>query len=101
MICNLAFGNLLTMLLSLMVNQEMGSRRSVIQSDLTSVDVWASNNLAKLDAKKCKEMQICFFWNKSDRLNLRVGDQVLECVSPRRVLGLIIQDILGGTNILR
>ena len=30
---------------------------SVIQSDLTSVDVWASNNLMKLNAKKCKEMQ--------------------------------------------
>ena len=34
---------------------------SAIQSDLTSVDTWASNNLMKLNAKKCKEMLICFF----------------------------------------
>ena len=67
---------------------------SVIQSDLTSVDVWASNNLMKLNAKKCKEMQICFFRDKPDLLNLRVGDQVLECVSSHKVLGLIIQDDL-------
>ena len=67
---------------------------SVIQSDLTSVDVWASNNLMKLNAKKCKEMQICFFRNKPDLLNLRVGDQVLECVSSHKVLGLIIQNDL-------
>ena len=68
---------------------------SVIQSDLTSVDVWASNNLMKLNAKKCKEMQICFFRKKPDLLNLRVGDQVLECVSSHKVLGLIIQDDLS------
>lgn len=34
---------------------------SVIKSDLNSVSTWASNNLMKLNAKKCKEIQICFF----------------------------------------
>ncbi len=56
--------------------------------------VWASNNLMKLNAKKCKEMQICFFRNKPDLLKFRVGDRVLECVSSHKVLGLIIQDDL-------
>ncbi len=39
-------------------------------------------------------MNYCFFRNKPDLLNLRVGDQVLECVSSHKVLGLIIQDDL-------
>ena len=39
---------------------------SAIQSDLTSVNVWASENLMKLNATKCKEMLICFFWNKPE-----------------------------------
>ena len=64
---------------------------SAIQSDLTSVDTWASNNLMKLNTKKCKEMLICFFRNKPDLPNLCGGDQVLECVSSHKVLGLIIQ----------
>jgi hypothetical protein len=65
---------------------------SVIQSDITSVGVWATNNLMKLNAKKCKEMLICFFRNKPDLPSLSVGDQVLELVSSHKVLGLIIQD---------
>ena len=67
---------------------------SAIQSDLTSVDAWASNNLMKLNAKKCKEVLICFFCNKPDLPNLCVGDQALECLSSHKVLGLIIQDDL-------
>ncbi len=47
---------------------------SVIQSDLTSVATWASNNLMKLNAKKCKEMQICFFRNKPELPHLCVED---------------------------
>ena len=67
---------------------------SAIQSDLTSVDTWASNNLMKLNANKFKETLICFFRNKPDLPNLCVGDQALECVSSHKVLGLIIQDDL-------
>ncbi|CAB4023173.1 Hypothetical predicted protein [Paramuricea clavata] len=67
---------------------------SVIQSDLTSIATWASNNLMKLNAKKCKEMQICFFRNKPELPHLCVEDQILECVSSHKVLGLIIQDDL-------
>jgi hypothetical protein len=65
---------------------------SVIQSDLTSVGVWSSNNLMKLNPTKCKEMPICFFRNKPDLPSLSVGDQVMELVSSHKVLGLIIQD---------
>ncbi|CAB4010558.1 Hypothetical predicted protein [Paramuricea clavata] len=67
---------------------------SVIQSDLTSIATWASNNLMKLNTKKCKEMQICFFRNKPELPHLCVEDQILECVSSHKVLGLIIQDDL-------
>ncbi|CAB4017461.1 RNA-directed DNA polymerase from mobile element jockey, partial [Paramuricea clavata] len=67
---------------------------SVIQSDLTSIATWASNNLMKLNTKKCKEMQICFFRNKPELPHLCVEDQILECVSSHKVLGLIIQDNL-------
>ncbi len=67
---------------------------SVIQSDLSSVATWASNNLMKLNAKKCKEMQICFLQNKPELPHLCVEDQILECVSSHKVLGLIIQDDL-------
>ena len=48
----------------------------------------------KLNARKCKEMLICFFRNKPDPPTLCVGDQALECVSSHKVLGLIIQDDL-------
>ena len=67
---------------------------SVIQSDLTSIATWASNNLMKLNAKKCKEMQICFFRSKPELPHLCVEDQILECVPSHKVLGLIIQDDL-------
>ena len=71
---------------------------SAIQSDLTSVDTWASNNLMKLNAEKCKVMLICFFRNKPDLPNLCIGDQTLECVSSYKVLGLTIQDDLRWNN---
>ena len=67
---------------------------SIIQSDLTSVGVWASKNLMKLDAKKCKEMLICFFRNTPELPSLCVGGQALESVSSHKVLGLIIQNDL-------
>ncbi|CAB4013614.1 Hypothetical predicted protein, partial [Paramuricea clavata] len=71
------------------------------KSDLTSIATWASNNLMKLNAKKCKEMQICFFRNKPELPHLCVEDQILECVSSHKVLGLIIQDDPKWTNIFR
>lgn len=67
---------------------------SVIQSDLTSVNAWASNNLMKLNVKKCKEMQICFFRDQPELPSLYVGNQVLESVSSHKILGLILQNYL-------
>ena len=32
-----------------------------IQSTLDTVSSWASMNLMKLNAKKCKELRVCFF----------------------------------------
>jgi hypothetical protein len=56
------------------------------------IGAWASNNLMKLNAKKCKEMLICSFRNKPYLPCLCVGEQVLEFVSSQKVLGLIIQE---------
>ena len=48
----------------------------------------------KLNPKKCKEMQICFYKERSTFNPLILDDHPLEIVSHHKVLGLVLQDNL-------
>ena len=65
-----------------------------IQSTLETVNSWASMNLMKPNAKKCKELRVCFFKATPQLPPLRIDGQVLETVRSLKVLGLVIQDNL-------
>ena len=65
-----------------------------IQSTLDTVSSWASMNLMKLNAKKCKELRVCFFKATPQLPPSRIDGQVLETVHSHKVLGLVIQDNL-------
>ena len=67
---------------------------SSVQSTLDTVSSWASMNLMKLNAKKCKELRVCFFKATSQLPPLRIDGQVLETVRSHKVPGLVIQDNL-------
>jgi hypothetical protein len=64
---------------------------SSTQSTLDSVGLWASDDWMKLNAKKCKELQVCFFREKPRLPALTINGQALETVFSHKVLGLIIQ----------
>ena len=51
-------------------------------------------NLMKLNAKKCKELRVCFIKAAPQLPPLRIDGQVLETVRSQKVLGLVIQDNL-------
>ena len=65
-----------------------------IQSTLDTVSSWASMNLMKLNAKKCKELRVGFFKATPQLPPLLIDGQVLETVRSHKVLGLVIQDNL-------
>ena len=65
-----------------------------IQSTLDTVSSWASMNLMKLNANKCKELRVCFFKATPQLPPLRIDGQVLETVRSHKVLDLVIQDNL-------
>ena len=48
----------------------------------------------KLNAKKCKELQMCFYKETPQLSPLRIDGQVLGTVCSHKVLGLVIQDNL-------
>ena len=48
----------------------------------------------KLNAKKCKEMRICFLKDPIEFPHLKINDQQLELVTSHKVLGLVIQNNL-------
>ena len=70
---------------------------STMQSSLDAIALWSSSNWMKLNAKKCKEMQICFLKEISEPIRLRIEDQALELVTSHKVLGLVIQNNLEQT----
>ena len=51
-------------------------------------------NLMKLNARKCKELRVCFFKATPQLPPLQIDGQVLETVRSHKVLGLVIQEIL-------
>ena len=65
-----------------------------LQSDLDNIGTWSSDNWMKLNAKKCKEMRICYLRETPQLTQLQVDGQALELVSSYKVLGLTIQNNL-------
>ena len=63
------------------------------QSTLDAISSWAFHNWMKLNAKKCKELQICFLKEDPQLLPLIIDGHTLETKS-HEVLGLIIQNNL-------
>ena len=61
---------------------------------LDSFASWAESNWMKLNAKKCREMRVCFLKEQSTLAPLLTEGQALEIVSSYKVLGLVIQDNL-------
>ncbi|XP_068697663.1 uncharacterized protein [Montipora foliosa] len=78
---------------SLSENLSKGSLSSS-QSTLDYINSWASENWMRLNAKKCKELRLCFFKEKPQLSPLTTDDQPLEVVTSHKVLGLIIQNDL-------
>ena len=78
---------------SLSENLSKGSLSSS-QSTLDYINSWASDNWMRLNAKKCKELRLCFFKEKPQLSPLTTDDQPLEVVTSHKVLGLIIQNDL-------
>ena len=67
---------------------------STIQTSLNTVASWSSSNWMKLNAKKCKEMRVCFLKDPIEYPHLKIDDQQLELVTSHKVLGLVIQSNL-------
>ena len=55
----------------------------------------------KLNAKKCKELRVCFLKEPPQLLPLTIDSYVLETVRSHKVLGLIIQDNLKWDEQIR
>ena len=67
---------------------------SATQSALDAISSWASNNWKKLNAKKCKELQVCFLKEDPQLLPQIIDRHTLETAQSHKVLGLIIQNNL-------
>ena len=75
---------------SLSENLSKGSLSSS-RATLDYINSWASGNWMRLNAKKCKELRLCFFKEKPQLGPFTIDDQPLEVVSAHKVLGLIIE----------
>ena len=67
---------------------------STIQTSLNIVASWSSSNWMKLNAKKYKEMRICFLKDPIEFPHLKIDEQQLELVTSHKVLVLVIQNNL-------
>lgn len=72
---------------------------STLQPALDSVSLWASKNWMKLNAKKYKELQVCFFREKFRLAVLTIDGQAFEIVSSQLAQALYFREILNGVNI--
>ena len=61
------------------------------RATLDYINSWASGNWMRLNAKKCKELRLCFFKEKPQLAPLTIDDQPLEVVSAHKVLGLLFR----------
>ena len=62
------------------------SSESHMQDHLDEVKAWSDNILMKLNPKKYKELQICFYKERSKFNSLTLDDHPLEIVSRHKVL---------------
>ena len=67
---------------------------STTQTSLDTISAWASLNRMNLNAKKCKELRVCYLRETPRLAPLQIDDQALELVSSHKVLGLVIQSNL-------
>lgn len=68
---------------------------STTQTSLDTISAWASLNWMKLNAKKYKELLVCYLRDTPRLAPLQIDGQVLELVSSHKVLGLVIQSNLN------
>lgn len=73
---------------------------STIQSILDAIALWSSSNWMKLNAKRCKEMQICFLKEIAEPIRWRIDDHALELVTSHKVLGPVIQNNLNWNKLI-
>ena len=59
---------------------------SASQSTLDNINSWTSNNWMKLNAKKCKELRICFLKETPNLSPLTIDGHMLESVRSYKVL---------------
>ena len=73
---------------------KLGEATTNTQTSLDTISVWASLNWMKLNAKKSKELRVCYLRETPQLAPLQIDDQALELVSSHNILGLVIQSNL-------
>ena len=68
---------------------------------LDTMNDWALRNKMKLNAKKTKDMWICFKAAIPEPPSLKIGDNTIVRVNTFKLVGLWINDTLNGTPILK
>ena len=79
---------------SLSENLSKGSLSSS-QSTLDHINSWASGNWMRLNAKKCKELPLCFSKEKPQVAPLTIDDQLLEVVTSHRITNFASHKVHG------
>ena len=67
---------------------------STSQSTLNQIESWCSSNWMMLNAKKCKELRICYLKRPVDFQPLTIAGRELETVQSHKILGLTVQNNL-------
>ena len=68
----------------------MKGKCSNIQEVLDCVQNWSNTNRMKLNAKKTKDMWICFGKSNLQPPNLYIGDNMIERVDTFKLLGMVL-----------
>ena len=61
-----------------------------MQEVLDCVQNWSNTNRMKLNAKKTKDMWICFGKSNLQPPNLYIGDNMIERVDTFKLLGMVL-----------
>jgi hypothetical protein len=64
--------------------------QSVLQIALDGINSWCEENDMVLNARKCKEIRICFWKKKPNFQQLTVNDNPVEQVKSSKLLGLML-----------
>ena len=71
---------------------------STIQSDLDYISSWSSANYMKLNAKKCKEIRVCFFRDTPVLEPLTIDGIPINVVDCHKVLGTVLNSSQKWTD---